>query len=139
MFDPNKDPGVGSLNLRAYVASVVGPKRAAFGQRSIRLVPPTQSAELAQNVAPNDQVDYVEVWIPNQLLAAGLRILFSSSESMGETAELVALGVFVDNKVLDRYRTILLPKDQLYAQVISDLAGAPITDPVPVVVSKVTF
>lgn len=137
----NKDPGKGNLNLRAYIASIVGPQRVAFGKRTVRRLPVNGSEEIVKNDARAEEsvVVYVEVWVPHQILATGRRILFSSSDSMGENAELVVLGTFGDNKVLDRYRTVLLPKEQLYAQVISDATGNPVLNPTSIVISKVVF
>lgn len=138
-FDLDKDPGEGNLNIRAYLASVLGPRRVAHGTRSIVRVPTGNSEELAKNPSQQHQAYYVEVWTPPQV-TAGVRMLFSSSESMGENGVLVVLGVgtypFSD---LNKYKAVLLPSDHLYAQAVSDGAGNPIAGPVPVVVSKVVF
>lgn len=137
-FDFDKDPGRGNLNVRAYIASIVGPKRAAHGQRVIKRAPRTRAVVLAKNSSKNKEVIYVEVWVPNQSIAGGARVRFDSSGSMGETADLVTLGAFADNQSIDRYRAVLLPNEELYAQVISDEAGNPL-DNISLVVSKVTF
>lgn len=80
---------------------------------------------------------YVDVWLPSQYVAAGARVRFDSSGSMGETADLVSMGAFGNDK-LDRYTSILLPNEQLYAQVVSDAGGNPLAE-VSLVVSMVTF
>jgi hypothetical protein len=136
VFDFNFDPGEGNLNLRAYFAAVVGPKRATHGQRAIRRVPLLDSAQLAKNAA-EQQAMYVEVWLAKQYVGAGLRVLFSSSEGMGESANLVTL-VAAPGET-DRYRAVLLPNEQLYAQAVSDAAGNPLGNPVSVVVSTAVF
>lgn len=136
MFDPNRDPGVGNLNLRAYFAATVGPKRATHGQRSVRQVPLQNSVELAKNPSQEESL-YVEVWLARQVVGVGLRILFSSSEGTGETGNLVTLVAAPGEN--DRYRAVLLPDEQLYGQAVSDAAGNPLAGPVSVVVSTAVF
>ena len=137
MWDLNADPGEGSLNARAYVASIVGPKRATHGQRAIRRVPANNTELLAKNSGKPPAVVYVEVWLPRQYVGAGLRLLFSSSSDAGESGNLVTLVAFPGE--MDRYRAILLTNEELYAQVVSDAAGNAVASPVSVVVSTVTF
>jgi len=139
--DLNKDPGLGNLNLRAFYASVMGPYRTTYGKRVMRRVAPNVSEELVKNGAPGDvEAVYVEVWLPNSLQVAGRRILFSSSEGMGEIADHCILGAVVPGlQSIDRYRAVLLPGDQLFAQVLSDAAGNLVTTQTPLIVSKVTF
>jgi len=139
-FDLDNDPGEGNLNIRAYLASVVGPKRVAHGTRSVVRVPTANSEELAKNPSKNHQVYYIEVWLPAQAGAVGARVLFSSSESMGESGVLITFNPpAAPGQLNDRYRAVLLPTDHLYAQVISDAGGQPVVGQVPMVVSKVVF
>ena len=134
-----KDPGLGNLNLRAYVATVVGPRRIAHGQRRVHQLQVNQSTELAKNAGRGLEALYVEAWLPRQAVAVGLQMLVSSSEGMGESAELVTLGVVGGGAILDRYRAVLLPNEQLYAQPLTDAAGQPLGDRTPLVVSTVFF
>lgn len=133
-IDLIRDPGEGNLNLRAIVASLLGPRRIAHGRRRVVQVPPVQATQIAQNKAKNQQALYVEVWLPNQLLGVGARILFSSSDSTGETA---VLRLFATEE--DRYQVVLLPQEQLYAQAVSDAAGNAAGPRTPLVVSAVAF
>jgi hypothetical protein len=133
-YDLIKDPGRGNLNLRALVASLLGPRRVAHGQRRTIRVPNVQAAEIARNAVQGDEVMYVEVWLPPQVLAAGARVHFSSSESMGETA---VLQLFAG--IEDKYEAVLLPREQLFAQVLADAAGNPAGPHTPLVVSTVAF
>lgn len=137
MFDFNRDPGEGNLSVRAYFAASIGPKRATHGQRSVKRVPLTDSVELAKNGSPSESVLYVEVWLPRQYVGVGLRVLFSSSEGTGETGNLVTLLGAPGEQ--DRYRAVLLPQEQLYAQAVTDALGNPLVGPVSLVVSTSVF
>jgi hypothetical protein len=99
-------------------------------------VPLTDSIEIAKN-ADEQRALYVEVWLARQVVGPGLRILFSSSEGTGESANLVTL--VASPGETDRYRAVLLPNEQLYAQAVSDASGNPLGAPVPVVVSTSVF
>lgn len=141
MFPDLKDPGQGNLNLRAFFASVMGPYRTVSGRRSVRRVTGGSSEEVVKNEAPGGvEAIYVEIWLPNSLQAAGRRILFSSSEGMGEIGDYVVLGAIIPGvQSVDRYHAVLLPGEQLFAQVLSDAAGNPVIGQTSLIVSKVTF
>lgn len=138
MFDFNQDPGEGNLNARAYVAAVVGPLRAAHGNRVVKQVPTAQAVELAKNGSPHNEPVFVEVWAPMQVRANGVWVLFASSEQTGETGRLVLL-TGVPGQLQERYQAILLSNEQLYAQAVSDGAGNPLSKKTPLIVSTVTF
>jgi hypothetical protein len=138
VFDFNEDPGEGNLNVRAYVAALVGPLRTAHGNRQVKQVSITRGTELARNGAANNVPMYVEVWPPMQIKVNGVWVLFSASEQTGETGRSVLLTA-IPGQVQDRYQAILLANEQLYAQAVSDGAGAPLGGPVPLVVSTVSF
>jgi hypothetical protein len=99
------------------------------------------SEEVVKNEAPGGvEAIYVEIWLPNSLQAAGRRILFSSSEGMGEIGDYVVLGAIIPGvQSVDRYHAVLLPGEQLFAQVLSDAAGNPVIGQTSLIVSKVTF
>lgn len=141
MFDLIKDPGEGNLNLRAIVASIVGPYRVAHGSRTVKQVARIGAAatQIAQNAGRNKEVVYIEAWLPTQLQALGVQFLFSSSDQTGENAKLVLLTA-TPGQLQNRYQAVLLVNEQLYGQAVSDGAGAALPGPtVPLVVSTVTF
>jgi len=140
-FDLNKDPGRGNLNLRAYVAAVLGPRRIAHGNRATKQVPFTDSVLLATNQPNGQEAMYVEVWVPQSEDAdppATALVRFSGGEGVGTTGVVELLGT---THTL-RYSCVLLPGEQLYAQALSandfTPAIAPPT-PIPVIVAKVSF
>ena len=135
MFDLNLDPGTGNLNVRAYLASVVGPRRVAHGRRTVKVVPQAQSLSML-GTPSGVEVAYFEVWLPLSSLLAlgggGAVVAFSSSENTGQDAFQILL------TPSQRYSGVLLPDDQLYARAVSDALGAPIAD-VSLVISSVVF
>lgn len=138
-YDLIKDPGLGNLNLRVSVAAIAGPRRVAHGQRRVHQLGLNQGTLIAKNAGTELQALYVEAWVPRQMVAVGLRMLVSSSQEMGESAELVTLGVVGGGAILDRYRAVLLQNEQLYAQALTDAAGNPLGARTPLVVSTVFF
>ena len=132
-FDLNEDPGRGNLNLRAYIAAVLGPKRIAHGVRSVVRVPlaPGNYVQLAKCGPQGRQVLYVECWTP-QVQNPGAVFRFSSSGDGGQTSVLEAVG----STHAQRYSCVLLPNEQLYAQFLGS-ALVPELDPFPLVVSTV--
>lgn len=141
MWDLIKDPGEGNLNLRAVLASIVGPYRVAHGSRTVKQV--TQvgatATEIARNAARGKEVIYIEAWLPEQLQASGVWFLFSSSDQTGENAKLILLTA-VPGQVQSRYQAVLLTNEQLYAQAVSEGSGAELpAGLVPLVISTVTF
>jgi hypothetical protein len=136
LFDLNQDPGTGNLNLRAYLAAVVGPRRIAHGLREVVQVSP-QNPVLIFGNKPQVEVAYVEVWLPEQsivaLPGAGAYIAFASSEGTGHNAIQLLLNA------MQRFSAVLLPSDQIYAQAVADALRAALANPVPVVVSSVVF
>jgi len=136
MFDLNADPGVGNLNVRAYLASIVGPRRVVHGQRAVRRVPLVGSIELYRN-PDGKQAAYYEVWLPQASLAGlpggGALLAFSSSSGGGESSYQILL------TATQRFSGILIPTDGIYALAIADALGAPLVLPVSVVISTVVF
>ena len=70
MFDLNEDSGTGNLNVRAYIASVVGPRRIAHGQRTVKRVSTQQTVSLLGATASGVEVAYFEVRLPPSSIAA---------------------------------------------------------------------
>lgn len=136
MFDFNKDPGAGNLSMRAYFASIVGPRRIAHGRRSVKRVPINEALRLVDQVS-GLEVMYFEIWLPQSTLAAlpgsGAYFSFSSSETAGQNGFQILLSP------TQRYQGVLLPDDALYAQAVSDALFAPLANDVSVVVAAVVF
>lgn len=138
VFDFNQDSGTGNLNARAYLASVVGPRRIAHG---VRIVKPLTGnpVQVAKSGVQGSEAVYVECWLPQKVLSAlpggGAICAFSSSENVGENAFQILLST------TQRYTAIMIPDDQIYAVVLSDALGAPIAagTSVRLVVSTVVF
>ena len=136
MLDLNQDPGTYNLNVRAYFASVVGPRRIAHGRRTVKRVPVGQVLSLLSQPT-GVEVMYFEVWLPQSSIAilggGGAFFSFSSNENAGESAFQLLLSA------TQRYAGVLTPDDQLYAQALTDAVGAPLAAPVPMVLSSVVF
>jgi len=143
-YDPNEDPGRGNLNLRAYFASVVGPRRVAHGKRFVKLAPAEGSILLARNqVGLGDECLYVECTFPERLVdntvVQSVSFRFSDSEDVGDNALLRAL-----TPVFPAYQAVLLPGDELYAQFAPRSSGGILPalaalKQFPLVVSQVSF
>jgi hypothetical protein len=140
-FDLNKDPGRGNLNLRAYVAAVLGPRRIAHGNRATKQVPWTESVLLATNQPNGQEAMYVEVWVPqsgDEGPVAEAVVRFSGGEGVGTTGVVEILRA--THTV--RYSCVLLPGEQLYAQALRAIDFTPAIvspTPIPVIVAKVSF
>jgi hypothetical protein len=136
VFDFNQDSGTGNLNVRAYLASVVGPRRVAHGIRNVKPVS-GQPVQIAKSGVQGSEVVYVECWLPQAVIASlpggGAFFAFSGNESVGENADQILLSA------TQKYTGILCPDDQLYVAALSDALGAPLANPVRVVVSTVVF
>lgn len=136
MFDFNQDPGTGNLNLRAYLAAVVGPRRIAHGLRSVKQVPAGGPILIYGN-KPQVEVAYFEIWLPQSSILAlpggGAYLAFSSSESGGQSAYQILLNA------TQRFAGVLLPSDQIFAQAVTDANGGALAGNVAAVVSSVAF
>lgn len=147
-LDLNKDPGEGNLNLRAYIASLVGPRRVAHGARRTYVLTPGQAVQIGANNARDKEAVYLECWVPFSALVAlgigtGALVLFSDSENTG-SGVLVNLSTVFPGQQNSRYSAVLLPDDVLFAQLTgSSVSGLPLgvfatLASLPVVVSQVT-
>jgi hypothetical protein len=141
MFDFNQDPGEGNLNLRAYIASIVGPRRVVHGGRTVKRVPLGSSGkgiQLFKSTATGKQATFYEVWLPQSSIAAlpggGAVIAFASSDQGGsEGAYQITL------TATQRFLGVLLNDDAIYATALTDALGGALVTPVPVVISAVVF
>jgi hypothetical protein len=141
VFDLNRDPGDGNLNLRAYVASLVGPRRIVHGAQAVKRVPPValgSNIQLYKSTATGKQATYVEVWLPRSSISVlgggGVFLALSSSkDGVGESSFQILLSA------TQRYSCVLLDDDGLYAAAVSDATGAALVVPAAVVISTVVF
>jgi hypothetical protein len=141
LLDLDTDPGTGNLNLRAYVASLVGPRRVTHGARRIYTLSSNKPIMIGENNAPEHECVYLQCWIPASALpglgGSGALVLFSDSENMG-SGLLVDLFTTFPGQPNSHYSAVLLPQDQLFAQISSDASLGPLLS-VSLVVSQVTF
>lgn len=141
-YDLNEDPGEGNLNLRAYIASVLGPKRAAHGARSEKQVRFDRGTLIAKNAPGGKQHQclYVQCWMPGKKVGdlidqtSGF-FRFSSDENMGATSVMVQ--VFPNE--LFTYSAVLLPNEQLYAQALQSFSPPFFPNALPLIISTVAF
>ena len=139
VLDLDKDPGEENLNLRAYIASLVGPRRVSYGATRMYTVPSGRSIQIGQNAARDHEAVYLHCWLPTQALAAvagsgGAFFLFSDDDEAGD-GQLVSL---VPKQVNQFHSAVLLPQDQLFARLFSDFSGAMLQS-LPLMVAQVTF
>jgi hypothetical protein len=141
MFDLIRDSGVGNLNLRAFLASLVGPRRIVHGGQAVKRVPEASNGsniQLYKSTGTGQQATYVEVWLPQSSIAAlpgggAFLAFFSSKSGIGEASVQILLSP------TQRFSVVLLDDDALYAGALTDAAGGALAAPVPVVVSSVVF
>jgi hypothetical protein len=135
VFDLNQDPGTGNLNMRGYIASLVGPRRIVHGRRTVKRAQSGNPVPLL-GAASGVEVQYFEVWLPQSSLAAlpggGAFLAFSSSESTGQDAFQILLSA------TQRFSGVLMPDDQIYVASVSDALGGALPQ-VSLVVSSVVF
>jgi len=144
MFPPidlNKDPGEYELNLRAYVASIVGPRRIVHGKRAVKQVPLAAAGRGIKLYGSNGSgkfVTFVELWLPASSivgLGGGGAIFAVGPSDLGgsENANQIAI------TATQRFQCVLLNDDALYAVAVSDAAGGALAASVPLTVSSVVF
>lgn len=141
MLDLNKDPGEGNLNLRAYYASIVGPRRILYGGRTVKRVPAAgggKAALLFKSTGTGKQATFIEVWLPGSsilaLPGAGAVIAFGSDD---QDASQSAFQIVLT--ATQRFQCVLLDDDALYASAVTNAAGGALVVPVSVVVASVVF
>jgi hypothetical protein len=123
--------------MRAYIASLVGPRRVVHGQRKILRVPIQGSLALLKATGTGPEVMFYEVWLPRVSLVlpgGGALLAFQSSDSGGAEN-----GYQIMMTATQRFSGILLGDDQLYAAALTDALGGALVTPVSVVVSSVVF
>lgn len=141
LLDLNKDPGEGNTNLRAYIAAVLGPRRVAHGARRSFKLQKGKAILVCQNDAREHETVFFECWLAQGttgLGGSGAIVLFSSSEDMGNAVvvDLAQAGA-APGQLSNHFSAVLLPQDELYAQLLSDAAGGAL-DTASIAASKVT-
>lgn len=135
MLDLNQDPGTGNLSARAYMASLVGPRRIVHGRRTVKQITSARPTSLC-GAASGVEVQYFEVWLPQDSIAAlgggGAFLAFSNNESTGQSAFQILLNA------TQRFSGVLLPDDQIYVSPVTDALGA-VLPAVSLVISSVVF
>ena len=114
------NPGTGETNVRVFIAAIVGPKRLAHGmQQSFRLQR-GQSVKVAGNKSNSKQAAYCAVSLRQGATAPGTAaVLFDSGQSMGAANSVPAVLIqSATQSQLSPFEAVLLPNDQLYAQLV---------------------
>jgi len=112
------DPGAGNLDVRAYMAAVMGPQRAAFGNKSAKALQEGQPTQLGVNSGNSGQVAYMAVTL-SPLDAGGPRLAIIDGQSQpGGSSIPVVFDRTLASAAGIGYAAILLPGDELYAQSI---------------------
>jgi|GEM_PF-3913460 len=108
--------GTGNLDVRAYIAALLGPQRAAFGNKGTRQLIEGQPTRLATNAPAGRQVSFIAV----TLLAAdagGPRIvMFDGESNLGSNSLPVTLDRTLGSYAGVGFTSVLLPGDEVYAQ-----------------------
>jgi hypothetical protein len=115
------DPGRGNLNIRAYIASVVGPRRVAHGQKiKLDLVTQMPTKILGNTGVQANQG--VCAYVAVALLASDAVVreaMFSSGEMVGANTAIPSVMVnTMGPGAGNSFSAVLLPGDTLYAQAI---------------------
>jgi len=112
------DPGAGNLDVRACMAAVMGPQRAAFGNKSAKALQEGQPTQLGVNSGNSGQVAYMAVTL-SPLDAGGPRLAIIDGQSQpGGSSIPVVFDRTLASAAGIGYAAILLPGDELYAQSI---------------------
>lgn len=126
MFDLNQDPGIGELNLRAYVAALVGPRRILFGQHATKRVPAAPARKgitLYKSTGTGKQATFVELWLPQSSIAVlGGGGVFLALANNDQGASQSAYQILLS--ATQRFQCVLLDDDALYAVAVTDATGA---------------
>lgn len=112
-------PGEGNLDVRAYVAAIVGPHRVAHGAKTRATLRPDRETQLTSSAGQALRVVYTAVSLPADV-AGPLVAMFSNGGAIGPQTSvpcrlLNTLGAHAGNS----YSAVLLPGEDLYAQAVS--------------------
>ena len=128
------NPGTGETNVRVFIAAIVGPKRLAHGmQQSFRLER-GKTLKIAGNKSNSRQAAYCAVALRQGATAPGsAAVLFDSGQAMGAANSVPAVLIqSATQSQLSPFEAVLLPNDQLYAQLVD-----PAVNELDVIVSTV--
>lgn len=138
-IDVHSDPGEGNLRPRAYVASLLGPRRIAHGARKVFRLEPDALRLVAQNaVRSGPECLFVAIWLPVQV-QGGRQLVVSSDENGGESAYLAQLSAGSGGSIGTRFEAVLLPNEELHVSAGPALGSVGNATAFSVVVSTVSF
>ena len=110
------DPGEGNLNLKAYIAAVLGPRRVAHGtSKQVKRLLEANSTKLVSANPASGQVGFISVSLvgsnPGPLIA-----LFDSQQDVGQNSVPTVLSNTLGASAGVSFEGVLLPGDELYAR-----------------------
>lgn len=113
------NPGTGETNIRALLASLIGPFRVAHGtHQSYRLQRGTPVL-VGGNKSNAGQAAYCAFALRQGQGGVNAAVLFNSSSSMGAATTVpTVLAEAMGPTVFFAFSAILLPNDQIYAQLV---------------------
>ena len=109
------DPGEGNLNLKAYIAGVVGPKRVAFSAKQVKTLLEANSTKLINNNPQSGQVAFVSVSLVGPS-AAATPALFDSQQDVGQNSIPSFLSGTLGAASGISFEAVLLPGDDLFGR-----------------------
>lgn len=108
-----ENPGQGNLDVRAYIAAIVGPFRIANGNSKSVILPTDQPVQIISNT--KQAVAFVSLSLPSTVVGP-VPIQVSSGSAMGMTGLSVALMNTQGAGAGNSFNAVVLPGETLYAQ-----------------------
>lgn len=138
MFAP-PDEGSGLLSAKVLWAGIVGPHRLAMARRTSLRITNTEARSIYKNLGAAEAVVFVGVSLPGNYQGNPIITAFGSSDMLG--ANTGSPGTLVTQMgggglSVSGFMQILLPGEQLYAQIVDPTFGGGEQN---VVVANVTF
>lgn len=133
--------GVDSLSAKAYLASVIGPRRVALGVRHKVTLRDFNPVKIAENTgaAGVDRACYVSVSLAGGQGLTTPPVLFGSDNSPSDDNGILQLiGPQIGSPIYS-FSAVLYPSEQLYAALPTDVLALGITLPIALVVSQEWF
>lgn len=127
------EPGTGNLDVRAYIAALLGPQRAAFGTKSFRTLSEGAGIRLGSNSPAGKQVSFIAVTLGGSDVGGPRIAIFDGQSALGASSIPASLNRTLGSFAGTGFSSVLLPGDELYAQ------SAPGEGTFNIVVSQVWF
>lgn len=124
-------PGTGNLNLRAAFAAIVGPKRLAHGIRRTKVLDASKSSTLiARNPdAQNKELcTYVSVTLSQAFTPGTYTVVFGGDQAVNGNSGIPIKFTDSTPNAFELYGEVLLPGEELYAQVSTGTVQVTITE-----------